>query len=190
MSKTLSSARWPVVALAAGIAGALLSGCTAAPAPLPDGFVRQEAGALSVAVPAQWQEIEGNTELWPVGWADAALESATVVLIVSPDLGTDGAEAGRSTFMAGAQIGGVTGYASQESTDPEPTDTLEIARNNYTYSGPDGAKYEGVFWAAANPETGFTVALQITGKTLSDDLLDDIQGSIRVLEPTGDNAKS
>ncbi|RYV52214.1 hypothetical protein [Pengzhenrongella frigida] len=176
-------ARRTVVALAVGLTAALATGgCTAAEAPIPDGSARQEIGALSVAVPAEWQSVEGTTAKWPAGWADAELAAAQYVLIVSPEFGTAGAELGVSTFMAGAQIGGVDGYASQKSTDPEPTDTVGIARNNYTYTGTDGAEYEGIFWAAADPDTGITVALQLTGKTLPAELVDGIEASIRVVD--------
>ena len=188
MSTSYNRFRRTSAALVVGLTVALASGCTTAEAPTPAGFAVREAGALSVAVPKEWQDIEGTTAKWPVGWADSDLDSAKYVLIVSPEFGTGGAERGVSTFMAGAQIGGVDGYASQKSADPEPTDTLEIARNNYTYTGPGGAEYEGVFWAAANPKTGFTVALQLTGKSLPDDLVGDIEASIRVLDPGAEKA--
>ncbi|QTE29964.1 ATP-grasp domain-containing protein [Pengzhenrongella sicca] len=163
------------------IAVALLAACGSGDeAVAPEGFVLKTVGALSVAVPQDWQDIEGTTEKWQNGWADAELDSAQYLLIASPEFGSDGADLGRSTFVAGAQIGGVPGYASESFTEPVATDSLEIARNDYTYTSADGAAYEGIFWAAADPESGVTVALQLTGKDLPADLVAGIESSIRV----------
>ena len=87
VSTSRNPGRW-TAALVAGIAAALLSGCSAAELPTPDGYVRHEAGALSVAVPTAWQSVDGTTATWPTGWADAAPDAATYVLTASPEFGT------------------------------------------------------------------------------------------------------
>ena len=126
------------------VAGALvataLTGCTSGSSAggTPEGWTRHDVGHLSVAVPEGWTALDEGDDLWTVGWADADdLADASALLIGSPDYGTNGAEDGLSTFVAGAQIGGVPGYTSTSRTTPVDTDELEVARNDYTYV--DGA---------------------------------------------------
>lgn len=154
-----------------------------APSPPPDGWVRVESGRLSVAVPEEWVDAPAGTDPWTVAWADDAdLAGATVLLSGSPDFGEDGADRGVSTFVAGAQVGGVPSYSSTSRNRVVETDEVEVERNEYTYELSDGTVHEGVFWAAADPEDGRTVALELTGADLPDDLVEQIQASIRVLE--------
>ncbi|MCL3859928.1 hypothetical protein [Actinotalea sp. K2] len=173
--------------LTVGVAAGL-GACGPSGADVPEGFVQVGSGRLEVAVPQGWVPVEGDSELWPGGWADAELDDAQHLLIVSPEFGTGGADLGRSTFVAGAQIGGVTGYTSDGFSEPVQTDSLEIARNDFTYTGPDGERYEGIFWAAADPRSGDTVALQLTGSELPADLVDGIEGSIRLGDGADDPA--
>lgn len=162
-----------VVATTAACGG---SGEEAAVEPVtPDGWQRIEDGALSFAVPGEWIEIPQSDDLWSVGWGtDAEPDADSVLLVAAPEFGDDGAEHGLDTFVAGAQIGG-WGYSSTDRSTPVETESLEVARNDFTYDG-----VSGVFWSAADPETGRTVALQLTGRDLPDDVVEGVERSITV----------
>lgn len=176
-------------ALAAGLA-LLLTSCSDGDAEVsvpdaPDGWVRVEAGRLTVAVPSDWVGLETADDLWSHAWTDSADSAeATVILVAAPELGTQGAEQGLDTFVAGAQVGGTPGYASTSRSRPVETDTLEIERNDYTYSAGE-ATNDGVFWSVADPRDEHTIGLQLTGVDLSDDLIATVQDSIRVLPEEG-----
>lgn len=168
--------------------GALLLSCSSPPAAVtPDGWSRHEQGPASVAVPAGWVEVDGSSETWPLAWADDDdLEAAQYALAVSPRLGTGGADLGRSTFVTGGQIG-IPGYVSTGFSEPVHSDTLEIFRNDYTYGAGDQAVH-GVFWAAADPQSGTTIGVQLTGATLPEDLVTALEKSIQVLPGEADSA--
>ena len=171
--------RRPVPALAvAAVLAAALTGCSGAeqsgPA-TPEGWQRVESGALSFAVPEDWVEAAQSDDLWSVGWADGSeLGPDSVLLVGAPELGQDGAERGLDAFVAGAQVGG-WGYGSTGMSTPVDTATLEVQRNDFTYDD-----VSGVFWAAADPESGTTVGLQLTGRDLPDDLVAGFESSIAV----------
>lgn len=179
-------------ALLAGAVAALLlaAGCTSASettdAPLPDGWVRRTQGAVSVAVPQEWVEVDGGAEIWPVGWADAEIESAENLMLVSPAFGDGGAEYGRDTFIAGAHLGGI-GYTSEGFSDDVTSAGAELFRNDYTYDGvEEGDRWQGVFWAVADPDSGQTVAVQLMGPTLDDEFVAQVEASIRIVEDADD----
>ena len=181
----ITPARRRIRLLATGaVVATALTACTSGSSPsTPDGWTRHELGHLSVAVPEGWVATAEGDELWTVGWADAEdLADASALLIGSPDFGQNGADEGLSTFVAGAQIGGVPGYMSTATSTPVETDTLEVVRNDYTYVDGAGTEFQGVFWAAAAPASGTTVALQLSGTDLPEDLVEGIQDSIRVLD--------
>ncbi|MGN8246570.1 hypothetical protein ACTHAM_000234 [Cellulomonas soli] len=175
--------------LAAGLA-LLLTACSDGGAQVsvpdaPDGWVRVEAGRLTVAVPSDWVELETADAMWSQAWSDAADTSqATVILVAAPELGTDGAAQGLDTFVAGAQMGGTPGYVSTGRSRPVETDTLEVERNDYTYTAGD-ATNDGVFWSVADPRDEHTIGLQLTGADLSADVIATVQDSIRVLPQEG-----
>lgn len=166
-----------VVGLALGV---LVTGCTgpdpATEVTTPEGWQRVESGALSFAVPEDWVEVPQSDDLWSVGWGSAAEPGADDVLLVgAPEFGEDGAEPALDTFVAGAQVGG-WGYGSTGLSTPVDTATLEVRRNDFAYDD-----VEGVFWAAADPRSGRTVALQLTGRDLPDDVVAGIEDSVVVL---------
>lgn len=141
----------------------------------PEGWERVEDGALSFAVPAEWVEAPQSDDLWSIGWStDPDPGADSLLLVAAPEFGDDGAEQGLDTFVAGAQVGG-WGYSSTDRSTPVETDSLEVARNDFTYDG-----VSGVFWSAADPETGRTVALQLTGRDLPDDVVEGVERSITV----------
>lgn len=181
----ITAARRRIRLFATGVVVATaLTACTQGSAPsTPDGWARHEVGHLSVAVPQEWVATSEGDDLWTVGWADAEdLADASALLIGSPDFGDNGADEGLSTFVSGAQIGGVPGYMSTSTSTPVTTDSLEVVRNDYTYVDGAGTTFQGVFWAAAAPGSGTTVALQLSGVDLPEDLVEGIQDSIRVLD--------
>ncbi|MBO0922976.1 hypothetical protein J1G44_00575 [Cellulomonas sp. zg-ZUI199] len=171
--------RRPVPALVLGaVLAAGLTGCSDAgeSAPTtPEGWQRVESGALSFAVPEDWVEAAQSDDLWSVGWADSSeLGPDSLLLVGAPALGQDGAQRGLDTFVAGAQVGG-WGYGSTGMSTPVDTATLEVQRNDFTYDD-----VSGVFWAAADPESGTTVGLQLTGRDLPDEIVAGIESSIAV----------
>ncbi len=164
--------------LATGVLALALGACTGSGEPepaTPDGWQRVTSGALSFAVPGDWVEVGQVDGTWTVGWSDDADPGADSVLLVgAPLLGEDGAQAGLDAFVAGAQVGG-WGYRSTDRSTPVDTESLEVARNDFTYDD-----VSGVVWSAADPRGGVTVGLQLTGRDLPEDLLDGIEQSIAV----------
>lgn len=172
--------RRPLFALIGGSLLALaLGGCTGSGDPAattPAGWQRVESGPLSFAVPEAWVEVPQTDDVWSVGWSDDAEPGATSVLLVgAPELGQDGAERALDTFVAGAQVGG-WGYGSTGTSTPVATEALEVRRNDFAYDD-----VQGVFWAAADPRSGASVGLQLTGRDLPADVVSGIEESITVL---------
>lgn len=176
--------RRPVLALGCGaVLAVALVGCSSpdeTATTTPDGWQRVESGALSFAVPPDWVEVSRSDALWSVGWADGTeLGPDSYLLVGAPELGEDGAERGLDTFVAGAQVGG-WGYGSTGVSAPVDTEALEVRRNDFTYDD-----VAGVFWAAADPGSGATVGLQLTGRGLPADLVAGIEESIAVVGSRG-----
>lgn len=167
-----------VAAVVAVAAVGAVTGCSsdAAPASVtPDGWQRVEACPLTFAVPGDWVPVDESNDPWEVALGtDSELGPGSTVVTAAPDFGTQGAAQGLHTFVAGAQIAG-WGYRSTGRSTPVDTDALTIERNDFGY---DDA--QGVFWAAADPGTGTTVALQLTAADLPDDLVSGIEQSIAV----------
>ncbi len=162
------------------LAATLLAACsaprTAEPA-TPEGWQRVGSGALSFAVPGDWVEVPQPDPLWSVGWStDADPDAGSVLLVGAPALGEDGAEQALDSFVAGAQVAG-WGYGSTAMSTPVDEDTLEVRRNDFSYDD-----VAGVFWAAADPGSGSTVGLQLTGRDLPEDVVRGIEESIVVRE--------
>ena len=137
----------------------------------PDGWQRVEVGALSFAVPTEWAQEDTSDEYWSVQWA-----TDTALLIGAPAFGENGAKHGLVTFQSGAQIGG-WGYRSTRSSTPVDTATLTVERNDFEYDDVDG-----VFWAASDPRSDVTVALQLTGRDLPATLVTGIEESLAVVD--------
>ncbi|UZN02141.1 hypothetical protein [Cellulomonas sp. S1-8] len=173
--------RRPLLAvIGGGLLAAAVVGCSgpqdAAPA-TPAGWQRVEQGALSFAVPGDWVEVPQPDATWSIGWSDDAEPGATSVLLVAaPELGEDGAERALDAFVAGAQVGG-WGYGSTGMSTPVETQTLEVRRNDFAYDD-----VTGVFWAAADPASGTSVGLQLTGRDLPADVVAGIEESLAVVD--------
>ncbi|WP_258726156.1 hypothetical protein [Cellulomonas sp. NS3] len=148
----------------------------------PEGWTRVEDGWLQVDVPEAWVETGGLSDRWTASWQDAEGADATVQLAASPALGYYRAAEARGIILANAQVGGLPGFAVTSQSDPVDTDALEVTRTDFTYEPDDGGTSEGVLWVAADRETKKSVALQLTAAELDEDVVEQLEASIRVLD--------
>lgn len=168
-------------AAAVALATLGLSACGAG-AGAPEGWTRVEDGWLAVDVPDAWTDTGPSAEWWTRSWQDDADEAqATVQMLAAPAFGYWGALEGQGVAIAGAQVGGLAGFSVEERTTPVDTDSLEVVRTDFTYEGAD-QEMVGVLWVAADPGTKKTVAVQLTGTELPEDVVEQVQSSIEVLD--------
>lgn len=152
---------------------------------IPDDATTATDQALTVVVPDDWSEGGDTSDMWPTSWQDGETEEESdYKLVLNGDYGDRKPDTANGVFMAEAQIGGIPGFKHEESIEEE-RDNLSIYRMEYTY-GEEDDRYNGVVWTVQNTDTDQTVAMQITGEVLDEELIDDLESSIAI--SSGDTA--
>ncbi|QPL05012.1 MULTISPECIES: hypothetical protein [Actinomyces] len=171
-------------------AGAVVS-CSRSPK-VPEGWVRKEKGLLSVAVPAQWQEVaipEGaRVSSWDWVLQDTSdfNDSATTVRLLGMSEGpgavivyppTDAVEAAEA-------LGAVNLFGDSDRAYPEAREVDggedEVQRVDMPYGGGEGNDY---LLVAKDKESGLMAVVGLTGTGVTEELIADIAAGIQVVVP-------
>lgn len=178
---------FPLACLGAGA----LASCSGSPE-VPEGWVRREKGLLSVAVPAQWQEVavpeDARVSSWDWALQDTAEfnDSATSVRLLGMSEGpgavivyppTDAVEVAET-------LGAVDLFGGQDLYYPKAVEVEggedEVQRVDVPYG--DGAGHDYLL-VAKDKESGLMVVVGLTGTGVTEELIANIAAGIRVVAP-------
>lgn len=140
-----------------------------------------EADPISVNIPSDWVDVSGTDQAgsWEYAYTDSA-EDPTVYVRVSGD--TELAMAA-DTSMAVLQGQGMFG-AYGEGFSMENNETWEIDKADWANHGefvaedPDGGPLTGHWWLASARSVGHTSGVELIGRDLDDELVQEIAESI------------
>lgn len=171
-------------------AGALVS-CSGSPE-VPEGWVRREKGLLSVAVPAQWQEVEIPEDARVSSW-DWALQDtpefndpATSVRLLGMSEGPGGVIVYPSTdaVEVAETLGTVNLFGEHDPYYPEAVEVEggedEVQRVDVPYG--DGAGHDYLL-VAKDKQSGLMVVVGLTGTGVTEELIAGIAAGIEVVVP-------
>jgi hypothetical protein len=173
-----------LAAVAVALLAASVSACTGDD-DVADGFRRVAAGWMTVDVPEGWVDAEPSG-MWTQAFSDAAGDEATAQLAIAPEYGETDALGAVSDVIGSLQLGAFPDFTVVEPPVPatgEP-DYAHRATRWFTYTGDDGATLEGVLWGVADDERA--VLVQLTGRDLDLDVINEIGESIQVVGPQAD----
>jgi hypothetical protein len=172
----------PVRLLAALAALTLLAlaGCTRSAT--PEGWERYDLGTLTLARPAQLTtQVEVDAAGWPWGRQDSEGTAATMQVLAAPGLGHDRyADMALARLLAPAQVGGLPGFRLRDQTEIEVRGATSALRARFVYEPAPGRTAEGAWFVAADRDAARSVAVQVSGTKLDDELLVQLQQSLRV----------
>ncbi|PZR51868.1 hypothetical protein DNL40_14755 [Xylanimonas oleitrophica] len=162
------------------LSATLLGACTSGGA--PEGYDRVEDGWLRVDVPEGWTDTGALNDRWSRSWQDAEGEQGAVQLAAVPAWGTAGSDAASGQLVAEAQVGGYPGFQVENQDWPDLEADTQRWRIDFTYESEDGEPLQGVWWVASDKETSKTVAVQLTGEHLDEEVVTAIGESIAVID--------
>lgn len=177
---------------AAGTALVMLS-LAACGSEVPEGWVAVELDGLGFAHPAEAEhEPEGVAEaFWEYGVADSAeLADAAMVVRGTGRLGDDEfAHVGVSRLLANYRHA-LPGFEVVSEDEIELEGASSAARVRYRYEDDDGREVQGVWFVAADLAERRSAAVNLVGRDLDDDLVGELQATIRVEPRDADDAEA
>jgi hypothetical protein len=124
---------------------------------------------------------------WDYGVSGAASdEAATIQLLVDGGLADERlASVATAHLVAEAQIGGFPGFRLGASQPIEIAGATDAERTDFTYDGGLGDPIRGVWLVAAHRDLRRSVAVQITSLRPDEDLIRQVQESVRLSTDDG-----
>jgi hypothetical protein len=169
-----------ILAALAALTLLALAGCTRSA--VPEGWDQHDLGTLTFALPAKLStDVEVDAAGWPWGRQDAAGAEATIQVLAAPALSHDRyADMALARLLAPAQVGGLPGFRLSDQTEIDVPGATSALRARFVYEPAPGSTAEGVWFVAADRDAARSVAVQASGTVLDDDLLVQLQQSLRV----------